>query len=84
MAEVRLKYQPREQFQAYHERDKRWAAIVAHRRAGKTVGCVNDLITRAIYTQKNKARYSYIAPFYSQAKEIAWEYLKDYAGDAAK
>ena len=81
MADVYLKYKPRSQFVDYHERDKRWSAIVAHRRAGKTVACVNDIITRAVYTQKKKPRYSYIAPFYSQAKEIAWEYLKEYSED---
>jgi hypothetical protein len=62
-----------------HEREKRWACIIAHRRAGKTVACVNELIARALYTQKKNARYAYIAPFYRQAKEVAWQYLKDYA-----
>lgn len=50
--------------------------IVAHRRAGKTVACVNDLIKRAICENKDRGRYAYIAPFYSQAKQVAWEYLK--------
>ena len=57
--------------------------MVCHRRAGKTVACVNDLIARAVYTQKKNARFGYIAPFYRQAKEIAWEYLKEYAGEAS-
>ena len=29
-------YVPRAQFMGFHMRDKRWAVIVAHRRAGKT------------------------------------------------
>jgi hypothetical protein len=37
------------------------------------------MITRATYTQKTNARYAYIAPFYRQAKDVAWVYLKDYA-----
>jgi hypothetical protein len=53
--------------------------LVAHRRAGKTVACVNDLINVAVWTQKQNARYGYIAPFYSQAKQVAWTYLKNYA-----
>lgn len=53
--------------------------IVAHRRAGKTVACINDLIKRAICEKKEKARYAYIAPFYGQAKQVAWEYLKHFA-----
>ena len=40
------------------------------------MACVNDLHTRALYTQKSDARYAYIAPFYRQAKDVAWTYLK--------
>jgi len=52
--------------------------MVVHRRGGKTVACVNELLTRATYTQKTDARYSYIAPFYRQAKDVAWQYLKSF------
>jgi phage terminase large subunit len=52
--------------------------MVAHRRAGKTVGCVNDLIARAIATRKDDARLAYLAPYRGQAKMIAWSYLKRY------
>jgi len=83
MREVVLPYDPRPQFASYHNRSQRWAAIVAHRRAGKTVACVNDLVASAVTTNKKMARYSYIAPYYSQAKSIAWDYLKHYAGPAA-
>lgn len=76
---LQLEYQPRPHFAPFHERDKRWTCIIAHRRAGKTVACINELITRALYTQKKNPRYAYIAPFYRQAKEVAWQYLKDYA-----
>lgn len=76
-------YVPRTQFTEFHERGKRWAVIVAHRRAGKTVACVMDLITRALATSKPDARYAYIAPYYSQAKAVAWDYLKRYSRDVA-
>ena len=69
-------YTPREHFVAFHQRDTRWACLVCHRRAGKTVACVAELITRALKTRKEHARYCYIAPFYRQAKEISWNYLK--------
>jgi phage terminase large subunit len=72
-------YVPRPQFAEFHERGKRWAVIVAHRRAGKTVACVMDLITRALATGKVDARYAYIAPYFSQAKAVAWDYLKRYS-----
>ncbi len=72
-------YEPRAAFAPFHERDRRWSIIVAHRRAGKTVACINDLLTQALSTQKENARYAYIAPYYSQAKSIAWDYLKRYS-----
>ena len=74
---IELTYEPREQFIPFHQRNTRWGAMLCHRRAGKTVACVNDLVLRALYTKKHKARYAYIGPFRQQAKEIAWEYLKD-------
>lgn len=77
MPEFRLKYTPREQFIPFHQRSQRWAGMVCHRRAGKTVACVNELVLRATYTKKKHARYAYVAPFYKQAKDIAWEYLKE-------
>ena len=54
---------------------------MAHRRAGKTVACINDLIRRAFVDDKVNGRYAYIAPYYSQAKSIAWDYLLRYTED---
>lgn len=56
--------------------------MVAHRRFGKTVGTINDLIKRAIELKRDHGRYAYVAPFLSQGKEIAWEYLKRFAEPA--
>ena len=72
-----LDYVPRELFMDYHVREERWACIVAHRRFGKTVGCVNDSVARALYNTRKNPRYGYICPTYRQAKEIAWQYYKD-------
>ncbi len=47
------------------------------------MACVNDLHERALYSQKHNPRYGYIAPFYSQAKNIAWDYLKEATVDTA-
>jgi len=80
---VTIPYEPRAQFLPFHGRNQRWACLVCHRRAGKTVATVNDLITKALYSQKERSRYAYIAPFYSQAKQIAWDYLKHYAKEVA-
>jgi len=78
VAELTFEYEPRDQFMPLHERDQRWACLVVHRRGGKTVACINELIARATYTNKSDARYAYIAPFYRQAKDVAWQYLKNY------
>jgi hypothetical protein len=75
IVEVELDYQPRDVFLPFHERTERWSVIVAHRRCGKTVACINDLIYKAIMEGKEDGRYAYIAPYYSQAKTIAWDYL---------
>ena len=83
MSEHTMDYIPREQFFPFHTRDSRFACIVAHRRAGKTVSCVAELITRALYTRKKNARFAYIAPFRGQAKAVAWQYLKDMTEDFA-
>lgn len=54
--------------------------MVAHRRAGKTVACVMDLIDAALRCDKTNPRFAYLAPFYAQAKDVAWSYLKQYGG----
>jgi hypothetical protein len=53
----------------------------AENRAGKTVSCINDLIRRAFVDDKVNGRYAYIAPYYSQAKSIACDYLLRYTED---
>ena len=75
MNKIKLAYRPRTIFKDFHKRKQRWAVIVAHRRAGKTVLCINDLIYRALTENKPNGRYFYLAPLYSQAKSIAWDYL---------
>jgi len=82
VAKVVIPYRPRPQFEAYHERTERFAKIVAHRRFGKTVGCINDKIRKAITAPVRPStppRLGYVAPTYSQAKDVAWSYLKYYS-----
>lgn len=78
MPKVKVRVHPRPQFRGYLNRDQRWACIVAHRRAGKTVACIMDLVKRAIEHKKKNPRFAYIAPTYTQAKDVAWAYLKQY------
>lgn len=79
MTALSLNYTPREQFLPFHNRKARWANLVCHRRAGKTVAVVADLIIGALECQHNRPQLAYIAPNYQQAKRIAWEYLKEIA-----
>ena len=76
-----MKYTPREQFVPLHNRTQRWAAVNTHRRAGKTVALVNDLIFGALECRLHRPQLAYIGPTYSQAKKVAWQYVKDFAVD---
>lgn len=58
--------------------EKKRAVLVCHRRFGKTVGCINELIKKAVQNKLRAPRYAYMAPYRNQAKRIAWEYLKYY------
>lgn len=78
MGEVIIPYKPRPEMDAYHDRTERFACIVAHRRFGKTVAAINDLIIRCLTNPKPDARAAYIAPYYRQAKAIVWDYAKHY------
>lgn len=78
--EVVIDYVPRRPFIPFHQRSQRFAVMVAHRRAGKTVASINELVARAIYSKKKRPRYAYIGPLLKQSKKIAWEYLKEYSG----
>jgi phage terminase large subunit len=72
-----LPYKPRSQMVAFHQREERFAFLICHRRYGKTVACIAELIIRALYTTKHKAQYAYVCPFRTQAKAVAWNYLVD-------
>src|SRR5919198_3851716 len=69
-------YAPRSQFEALHVRSERFACIVTHRRAGKTVACVDDLQHAAMWCTKVRPRFAYISPFLKQSKAVAWDYLR--------
>lgn len=77
--EIIIPYKPRDAFQPYHNNEKRYALTVAHRRAGKTVARINKLIKAAALCERENPRFGYLAPYYIQAKDIAWNYLKQYS-----
>jgi hypothetical protein len=69
-------YSPRPHQADLHRALKRFNVLVAHRRFGKTVFCINELIAKAAANTKCEARYGYVAPLLTQAKDVAWVYLK--------
>lgn len=71
-------YAPRPLQQEIHRALRRFNVLVCHRRFGKTVLCVNELIDRALQNPRPRPRYAYVAPLYRQAKQTAWDYLKHY------
>lgn len=73
-------YRPREPQKLIHQmvKDNRFTVVVAHRRMGKTVSAINQLIHSSLLCDKPNPRFAYIAPTYSQCKRIAWDYLLQY------
>lgn len=57
----------------------RFGVLVWHRRAGKTVFSCLELFLRAVRCQRPRPNFGYVAPFYRQAKDVAWPYLTDWA-----
>ena len=72
----RIEHHPRPQFLGFHERSQRFACIVTHRRAGKTVACIHELQRRSIECHNLRPRFAYISPFLKQSKAVAWDYLR--------
>ena len=73
---INIDYQPRQVFDDYHNTDKRWSVIVAHRRAGKTTAALCHLLMHSL--DKTDGRFAFISPYYSQSKDIAWQLLLQY------
>jgi phage terminase large subunit len=75
----RRKYVPRQQFVQFHSRRQRFACIVTHRRAGKTVACIHELQACALRRESVRPRFAYVSPFLKQSKAVAWDYLREAA-----
>lgn len=81
MTVIEIPYKPRKHQRIVHELmwDHRYGVAVCHRRWGKSVEAINELIKRALETDKPDFRGSYIGPTYRQTKAIVWDYLKLFA-----
>lgn len=74
-----IPYRPRPLQTTLHDSLQRFNVIVCHRRFGKTVFAINELIKKCLMSANERPRYAYLAPTYTQAKTIAWDYLKHYS-----
>ena len=74
--DIVIPYTPRPLQREVHNSLKRFNVLVCHRRFGKSVLAINQLIKTAI--EKGMRKCAFIAPTYRQGKSIAWEYLKFY------
>lgn len=78
---ITIPYTPLPYQRELHYDPHRFRTVVAGRRVGKTTFAVNELERLAI-TRRLRARYWYVAPYYHQAKTIAWEMLLKYVPKA--
>jgi len=75
-----ITYNPRPIQAELHVQLRRFNVLVLHRRFGKTVMCIMELIDKAINHKRPgpALRYAYVAPTFKQAKLIAWDYLQEF------
>ncbi|HVC32562.1 MAG TPA: terminase family protein [Chloroflexota bacterium] len=78
---IEIPYEPRPVQLALHAgwESHRFSVTVAHRRLGKTVAAVNQLIKGAVTCRNAKPRFAYIAPTYTMGKQVAWDYIQDFS-----
>lgn len=77
---ITIPYSQRDHFRPLHASKKRFRFVVAHRRAGKSVSEINELIKAAVQNTRSypPPRYAYIGPTFAQTKDLIWGYLKHY------
>lgn len=71
-------YLPRRWQEQVHGNPSRFKVLVLHRRAGKTVLAVNEIIDQALRCEKRNPQYAYIGVTYGSVKRIAWDMIKEY------
>lgn len=76
--QLKIRFKLRPQQKAVMRSLNRFNVLLAHRRFGKTVLAIWVLITKALSSDKHRPQVHYYAPTYSQAKRVAWGYLRDY------
>jgi hypothetical protein len=67
-AEIEIPYKPRNWARPFHASFKRWAALVLHRRAGKTTGTLNHHQRAALDDAWEAARLRHLEPKFTNAE----------------
>ena len=75
-----IPYKPRKLQREIHDNLRRFNVLVCHRRFGKTVLCINELLKKALQNPLPRPRYYYVCPTYAMAKKNAWDYVKEFTG----
>ena len=80
MPAVTIDYEPRALQWTLHDAldSHRFAVAVCHRRFGKTVCAINQLLKAALTCTRDRPRFAYLAPTYRQGKQVAWDYIQHY------
>ena len=78
MIEREYEYHLRDEQKEIYNNLARFNVLLAHRRMGKTVFAVILLIRKALECKHKRPQVHYYAPSYSQAKKVAWAYVKQY------
>lgn len=71
-------YNPHPAQLVIHQDKHRFKTLVCGRRFGKTIMSINELLIRGL-KEPSRFPFWYAAPTYKQAKQIAWQLLKQYA-----
>ncbi len=81
VTQIELAYEPRVTQKAVHQAltGKRFVVLVTHRRFGKTVLAVNHQIKGALTCRKDRPRFGFIAPTYTQGKATSFDYFTHYS-----
>ena len=77
-------YEPRPHQSDLHRQLQRFNVLVTHRRFGKTVFAINELIDQALRCELPRPRYGYLAPFSVQAKTVGLGLSQGLDGDVAR
>jgi phage terminase large subunit len=74
---VSIDYVPRVHQDWLHRNMKRFNVLVCHRRFGKTVLAIHDLLDKGLRCPRKNPQMAYIGPTYGNVKRVAWGYLKE-------